>query len=57
VSKNVTIKLNLTAAALVRQCLFESQKGHSYEFPSARIDIIRSVITDLDEKIGAEVEQ
>ena len=51
--KQVTIKMDVRSAAAVRQVLFENQKGHSYEFPSERINDIRRVILDLDEKIGA----
>ena len=45
--------MDVRSAAAVRQVLFENQKGHSYEFPSERINDIRRVIVDLDEKIGA----
>ena len=51
--KQVAIKMDVRSAAAVRQVLFENQKGHSYEFPSERINDIRRVILDLDEKIGA----
>ena len=51
--KQVTIKMDVRSAAAVRQVLFEHQKGHSYEFPSERINDLRKVIVDLDEKIGA----
>ena len=47
--------MDVRSAAAVRQVLFESQRGHSYEFPSGRINDIRSVIRDLDEKIGSAV--
>lgn len=53
--KQVTLKMDVRTAAAVRQVLFENQKGHSYEFPSARITDIRSVILDLDDKIGSIV--
>jgi hypothetical protein len=55
--KQVTIKLDVRSAAEVRQVLFENQKGHSYEFPSERINDIRAIIRDLDDKIGAIVGQ
>jgi len=50
--KQVTIKLDVRSAAAVRQVLFEHQKGHSYEFPSERINDIRTVIRNLDDSIG-----
>lgn len=53
--KQVSIKLDVRAAAAVRQVLFEHQKGHSYEFPSERINDIRQVIRDLDDKIGSVI--
>jgi hypothetical protein len=56
--KQVTIKMDVRAAAAVRQLLFEHQKGYTYNENSVppRITDIRSVILDLDEKIGASVE-
>jgi hypothetical protein len=58
VSKNVTIKIDVRAAAAVRQILFDAQKGYTYDEGSVppRITDIRTVISDLDEKIGAAVE-
>ena len=58
-SKNVTIKMDVRSAAAVRQLLFEHQKGYTYNEGSVppRITDIRSVIVDLDEKIGAIVGQ
>lgn len=53
--KKVTLKIDVRAAAAIRQILFENQKGHSYEFPSERINDLRAVIRDLDDKIGAVV--
>ena len=55
--KQVTIKMDVRTAAAIRQVLFEHQKGHSYEFPSERITDIRSVIRELDDRIGAVVGQ
>ena len=57
-SKSVTIKMDVRSAAAVRQLLFEHQKGYTYDEGSVppRITDIRSVIVDLDEKIGAIVE-
>ena len=58
-SKSVTIKMDVRSAAAVRQLLFEHQKGYTYDEGSVppRITDIRSVIVDLDEKIGAIVSQ
>ena len=58
-SKSVTIKMDVRSAAAVRQLLFEHQKGYTYDENSVppRISEIRSVIVDLDEKIGAIVGQ
>jgi hypothetical protein len=57
--KQVTIKMDVRSAAAVRQLLFEHQKGYTYNENSVppRITEIRSVIVDLDEKIGAIVGQ
>ena len=56
--KQVTIKMDVRSAAAVRQILFDAQKGYTYNEDSVppRITDIRSVIVDLDEKIGAIVE-
>ena len=56
--KQVTIKMNVRSAAAVRQILFESQKGYTYDETSIppRISDIRSVILDLDEKISSIVD-
>ena len=55
--KQVTIKMDVRSAAAVRQVLFESQKGYTYNMESVppRISDIRSIISDLDEEIGAIV--
>lgn len=55
--KQVTIKLDVRSAAAVRQILFESQKGYTYDEASVppRINDIREVILELDNKIGAIV--
>jgi hypothetical protein len=57
-TKSVSIKIDVRTAAAVRQILFENQKGYTYDEVSVppRISDIRSVIMDLDEKIGAIVE-
>ena len=51
--KKVTIKLDVRAAAAVRQVLFEAQKGYTYDDVSVppRISDIRSVIRDIDDNI------
>ena len=53
--KRVTIKLDVRAAAAVRQILFEAQKGYTYDEVSVppRISDIRAVIQDIDDGIGA----
>ena len=58
-TKSVSIKMDVRTAAAVRQILFENQKGYTYDEVSVppRISDIRSVIKDLDEKIGAIVEE
>jgi hypothetical protein len=52
---NVTIKLDARAAAAVRQVLFDSQKGYTYDEASVppRVIDIRAVIQQLDDNIGA----
>ena len=51
--------MDVRAAAAVRQILFDAQKGYTYDEDSVppRIIDIRSVIVDLDERIGAIVGQ
>ncbi len=53
--KQVTIKMDVRSAAAVRQILFESQKGYTYNLESVppRISDIRAVIQNLDDSIGA----
>ena len=53
--KQVTIKMDARAAAAVRQVLFDSQKGYTYDEASVppRVVDIRSVIQDIDDNIGA----
>ena len=53
---NVSLKLSVYQAAVVRQVLFEAQKGYSYEHVPQRITEMRSVIADLDASIGDAVE-
>ena len=53
--KKVTVKMNARQAAAVRQILFESQKGYTYD-PTCvpeRVSDIRDVIRDIDDNIGA----
>jgi hypothetical protein len=51
--KQVTIKMDARCAAAVRQVLFESQRGYSYEYVPERITDIRTVIQDIDDSIGS----
>lgn len=53
--KQVTIKMDARAAAVIRQVLFDSQKGYTYDETSVppRIADIRAVIQDIDNNIGA----
>jgi hypothetical protein len=56
--KKVTIKLDVRAAAAVRQILFEAQQGYTYDELSVppRINDIRFVIQSIDDSISAVVE-
>ena len=56
--KQVTVKMDTRTAAAVRQILFESHRGYTYDDVSvpARISDIRAVIHDLDEKISSIIE-
>jgi len=58
VSKKVTVKMDVHAAAAVRQILFDAQKGYTYDIESVpqRIFNVREVITDLDDAIEKVVE-
>jgi len=53
--KQVTIKMDARAAAAVRQVLFDSQKGYTYDEVSIppRIADIRGVIQQLDDNISS----
>jgi hypothetical protein len=57
-AKTVSVKMDVRAAAAVRQVLFDAQKGYTYNELSVppRVVDIRNVIADLDEKIGSVVE-
>ena len=54
--KKVTVKLDVRAAAAVRQVLFEAQRGYGLEHTPERIVDIRSVIQTLDDSISDVVE-
>ena len=53
--KQVTIKMDARTAAVVRQVLFDAQKGYTYDEVSVppRVIDIRNVIKDIDDNIGA----
>ena len=53
--KQVSIKVDVRAAAAIRQVLFEAQKGYTYDEVSVppRIVDIRSVVQQIDDNIGA----
>lgn len=53
--KQVTIKMDARTAAAVRQVLFDSQKGYTYDEVSVppRVSDIRAVILQLDDNIGS----
>ncbi len=56
--KQVTINMDIRAAAAVRQILFESQKGYTtnVNVVPPRIFEIREVIVNLDDAISQVVE-
>ena len=56
--KKVTLKIDVRAAAAVRQVLFDAQQGYTYDEVSVppRISDIRTVIQDIDNGIGTVVE-
>ena len=51
--KKVTLKMDARCAAAVRQVLFESQRGYSYDHVPERITDIRNVIQDIDNNLDA----
>ena len=53
--KQVTLKMDARAAAAVRQVLFDSQKGYTYDEVSVppRVADIRRVIRQLDDSIDS----
>jgi len=58
VSKKVTVKMDVHAAAAVRQVLFDAQKGYTNDILTvpSRIFNIREVIADLDDAIEKVVD-
>ena len=51
--KTVTVNLSTYQAAVVRQVLFEAQKGYSYGSTAPeRVFEIREVIADIDEQLS-----
>ena len=54
----VTIEMDVHSAAVVRQVLFESQRGYTTDINTTptRIFEIREVIADLDDAISQVVE-
>jgi hypothetical protein len=58
-TKTVSIKIDVRAAAAVRQILFDAQKGYTYDEGSVppRIVDIRSVIADIDLKIEEQIKE
>jgi hypothetical protein len=54
----VTIKMDIRSAAAVRQILFDAQKGYTYNqaYVPPRINDIREVICDLDDKIACAID-
>jgi len=52
--KKVTVELSVYQAAAIRQVLFESTKGFTYDSTCipTRIAEIRKVIIDIDNQIG-----
>ena len=56
--KQVKIELSVYQAAAVRQILFESQKGYTYDELSVppRVADVRGIIQDLDDKISKIVD-
>jgi hypothetical protein len=50
--------MDLRSAAAVRQVLFDSQQGYTYNQTSVppRINEIRNVIYDLDDKIACAID-
>jgi len=54
--ESVNVTMDIRSAAVVRQILFDAQKGYSYEFPPERINDVRNVIYDLDDKISCVID-
>ena len=53
--KQVTVKMDVRAAAAVRQVLFEHQQGYGFEYVPERIHDIRTVIRNIDDGITTVV--
>jgi hypothetical protein len=55
--KQITLKMDIRTAAAVRQILFDSQKGYTYDdvCVPTRITDIREVIQDIDGKISTSI--
>jgi hypothetical protein len=49
--KNIKLNLDVYTAIVIRQCLDDAQKGHSFDFPSERIINIRQTIQELNSEI------
>lgn len=56
-AKSVNVKMELRAAAAIRQILFEHQKGYSYEFVPERVVDIRKAIQEIDTQIEKQVKE
>ena len=58
-AKSVSVKIDIRAAAAVRQVLFDAQKGYTYDEVSVppRITDIRVVIQQLDDGISQVLEK
>jgi len=57
--KQVTLKLDARSAAAVRQVLFDSQKGYTYDEVSVppRVTDIRKVIQQLDDNLESIISE
>lgn len=55
--KQVTIKMDARTAAAVRQVLFDSQKGYTYDEVSVppRVTDIRNVIQKIDDNLESVI--
>jgi len=57
--KQVTLKLDARSAAAVRQVLFDSQKGYTYDEVSVppRVTDIRNVIQQFDDNLESIISE